>query len=780
MIDANTAFKTHSAALHIVYYYIRHRPAYFWVVLPILWSFILFKLHIISETQFVSKRWRFLRRKPLTSAEWQKLRRSLQLRAQFKYAADITVADQIPEFLLALLLSDSKLRPAGAAIDLNGEIAHITPIANRYAQAGQAVRIVSPDFYRHYLTHMADRQQVRIFDVNREFSSYHKYQAQQLLWHLRNLAIIAVAAVIITVIALYIAYNDYGSDYVMDILHIKRLMFVNVIPVFGLMAFVYFITNSTAWAVGLGGLPFPILALVNFFMLEYRSFPLEFPDLFLAGEAGDMGKRYSYVPPKLYALMLIGIVILGIICHYFLKSPRRGFGWRLIWSVVTLATIVVGTRSFYLDDDEFTSIIKITHGNIWDETNRYATNGFVYAFMNTLNKGQVQAPKGYSAAAAKKDLAQYKSSNIPDSKKINVITIQLEAFQDFSKWKQIDIDPSVYAGLHEVEKEASSGELSTTIFGGGTVDTERKVLTGYTALPSLRSDTNAFTYYFRQQAYNTYFAHAGYAWFYNRQNIDKYLGFPENLFKENYYDANVSKASIVPDTLVFNDLYKHFQQKTKNGKYLFNQTVTYQNHGPYSSNFSGTPLVKWQAGYNKSDYAIINNYLTGVKQTSDALLALVNKFKNSKKPVVLSFWGDHNPWGGLNNSTYKMLGINLDQGTEEGINNFYNTPYVIYANAAAKKRLNTQFKTQGATISPMYILPTIFQHAGWQGSQYMQAVSKIQQTIPVFGLNKDMYKGKFTAPTDLPADVQKQIQQFLITQYYVQTNFKGEARDFTK
>jgi hypothetical protein len=43
-----------------------------------------------------------------------------------------------------------------------------------------------------------------------------------------------------------------------------------------------------------------------------------------------------------------------------------------------------------------------------------------------------------------------------------------------------------------------------------------------------------------------------------------------------------------------------------------------------------------------------------------------------------------------------------------------------------------------------------------------------------------MYKGKFTAPTDLPADVQKQIQQFLITQYYVQTNFKGEARDFTK
>lgn len=780
MIDANTAFNTRSAALQIMRYYIRRRPAYFWIVFPILWAFILFKLHIIAETQYVAKRWHFLQRKPLTSDDWQNLRRKLPLRPQFKYAADITVADQIPQFLLALLLNDSKLRPAGCAIDENGKIGKITPIADRYAHGAKAGRIVSPDFYRHYLRHLDGRENVRIFDVNREFSSYRKYQAQQLLWHLRNIAVIAVAAVLVTAIAVFIAYYKYGESYVLDVFTIKRLMFVNVIPVFGIMALVYFITNSTAWAIGLGGLPFPILAIVNFFMLEYRSFPLEFPDLFLAGEAGDMGKRYSYIPPKLYALMLVGIVVLGIICHYFLKSPRRGFGWRFIWSAITVVAIVAGTKSFYLDDDEFTSIIKITHGNIWDETNRYATNGFVYAFMNTLNKGQVQAPKGYTEASAKKDLAQYKNTNIPDSKKINVITIQLEAFQDFSKWKQIGIDPSVYAGLHEVEKEASSGELSTTIFGGGTINTERKVLTGYTTLPSLRSNTNAFTYYFRQQGYNTYFAHAGYAWFYNRQNIDKYLGFPETLFKENYYNDNVSKASIIPDSLVFNDLYKHFEQKTKNGKYLFNQTVTYQNHGPYPTTFSGTPLVKWQSGYNKSDYAIINNYLTGVKKTSDSLLALVNKFKNSKKPVVLSFWGDHNPWGGLNNSTYKMLGINLDQGTQEGINNFYDTPYVIYANAAAKKRLSTQFQTKGATMSPMYVLPTIFQHAGWQGSQYMQAVSKMQQTIPVFGLNKDMYKGKFTGASDLPADVQKQIQQFLITQYYVQTNFKGEARDFTK
>lgn len=779
MIDANTAFNTRSAALQIMRYYIRRRPAYFWIVFPILWSFILFKVHIISEEQYITKRWRFLQRKPLTDAQWQGLTHKLPLRPQFKYAANLTVADQIPQFLLELLLKGSGLSPAGCAIAEDGTASNITPIVARYANA-TSDRLVSPDFYRHYLRHMTDKTQIRIFDVNREFASYRQYQTQQLLWHLRNMAVIAIAAVVVALIAVFIAYNKYGQDYVLDLFSIKRLLLANVLPVFGIMALVYFMTNSTAWAIGLGGLPFPILALINFFMLEYRAFPLEFPDLFLAGEAGDMGKRYSYVPPKLYALMIISIVLFGIICHFFLKSPRRGFGWRFAWSLITVVAIVAGTKSFYLNDTEFGDIIKITHGNIWDKTNRYATNGFVYAFMNTLNKGQVQAPTGYTAAAAKQDLGQYKTKNIPDNKKISVVSIQLEAFQDFSKWKQIDIDPSVYAGLHKVEQEASSGELSTTIFGGGTIDTERKMLTGYTTLPSLRSDTNSFTYYFRQQGFNTYFAHAGYAWFYNRQNIDRYLGFPENLFKENYYNDNVSRAPIVPDDRVFNDLYKHFQEKTKNGKSLFTQTVTYQNHGPYATTFSGTPLVKWQSGYNKSDYAIINNYLTGVKKTSDALLALMNKFKNSKKPVILTFWGDHNPWGGLNNSTYKMLNINLDQGTQEGLTNFYNTPYVIYANDAAKARLKTQFATNAATISPMYILPTIFQHAGWQGSQYMQVVSKMQKTIPVFGRNKDLYQGKFSAETALPTRVQNQIKQFLTTQYYVQTNFKGEARDFTK
>lgn len=780
MINANTAFKTGSANNAILRYYLARRPVYFWVVFPILWAYILFKFHVIDEPTYVARRWAFLRHRPLSPMAWAGLSRHLPLRDRFRYAKDITVVDQIPQFLLDLLVKDSALTASGVNIDERGQAGTITPLADRFLPEDGAPALVSPDGYRMYLKKSPIKSRLRFFDVNREFGSYAKYQITQLFWHIRNLAFIFASAVVVAGMSLYIAYYEYNELYVEDILRVRPLILPNLLPVFAVMVLVYFITNRTSWAIGLGGMPFPILALVNFFMLKYRSFPLEYPDLFLAGEAGNMRKRYSYIPPRLYVRFLVLIVVIGVLAHFFLKSPRRGFLWRAVLSIATVVTMVLGVQRFYLNDTKFSQIAPISHGNVWDKTNRYATNGFIYSFLNTLNKGEVLPPKGYDAAKAKANLKQYKDHNIPDNKKINVITIQLEAFQDFSKWSQIKIDPSVYAGLHQVEKMASSGELSTTIFGGGTVDTERKVLTGYSVLPNLRQNTNAFPYYFRQQGYNTYFAHAGYAWFYNRQNIDRYLGFPENLFKENYYNAHVSPASVVPDSKVFDDLYKHFEAKTKNGKYLFNQTVTYQNHGPYNTTYEGQPLVEWQDGYNKADYAIINNYLTGVKQTSDALLALVNKFKNSDKPVVLSFWGDHNPWGGANNSTYKMLGINLDQGTQDGFRNFFNTPYVVYANDAAKKRLKTQFPAQAPTISPMYLLPNIFKHAGWQGNQYMQVLNKMEKTIPVFGLSKDLYRGQFVGEDTLPADVKKQIEQFKITQFYMQTVFKGTQRDLSR
>ncbi|KMO64684.1 hypothetical protein PZ02_01495, partial [Lacticaseibacillus rhamnosus] len=114
-------------------------------------------------------------------------------------------------------------------------------------------------------------------------------------------------------------------------------------------------------------------------------------------------------------------------------------------------------------------------------------------------------------------------------------------------------------------------------------------------------------------------------------------------------------------------------------------------------------------------------------------LELKDQLDQLDQPVVLAFWGDHNPWGGDKNSTYKMLGVNLKQSTREGYENYYNTPYVMWSNQAAKKLMAKDFSGQGQTMSPMFVLPEIFSHVGWKGSQYMQVLQDLEAQVPVFG-----------------------------------------------
>ena len=175
------------------------------------------------------------------------------------------------------------------------------------------------------------------------------------------------------------------------------------------------------------------------------------------------------------------------------------------------------------------------------------------------------------------------------------------------------------------------------------------------------------------------------------------------------------------------------QSKTvKDGEKYFNFSVTYQNHGPYdTTNFSPTNYVVKKDGYTDEGHAIFNNYLSGIHKTDLAIKELWNYVDNSKEPIVLILFGDHNPWLGDNNSVYEMLGISLDLETVDGGKNYYETPYVIYANKVAKKALGKDVKGKGDTISPMFLMQEYFEVAGLEGSQYIKYLKDLRDTYNV-------------------------------------------------
>src|SRR5690606_28025931 len=89
--------------------------------------------------------------------------------------------------------------------------------------------------------------------------------------------------------------------------------------------------------------------------------------------------------------------------------------------------------------------------------------------------------------------------------------------------------------FHEIKREAIHGWLVTNIFAADTIKTEREFLTGYSSHPRYLKNTNSFVWYFREQGYRTEAMHPIYGWFYNRRNVNEYLGFNSFHYYENKY-----------------------------------------------------------------------------------------------------------------------------------------------------------------------------------------------------------------------------------------------------
>ncbi|MGL5898978.1 MAG: hypothetical protein ACRCZW_04830, partial [Lactobacillaceae bacterium] len=78
------------------------------------------------------------------------------------------------------------------------------------------------------------------------------------------------------------------------------------------------------------------------------------------------------------------------------------------------------------------------------------------------------------------------------------------------------------------------------------------------------------------------------------------------------------------------------------------------------------------------------------------------------------------------------------------------------------------FNGIGPNISPMYILPTMFEHIGIKGSSYMQMLLKMKNDVQVFGYEAYIHQDKLLRK--LPRSLQKEVNQLEKVVYYLKTN----------
>lgn len=539
---------------------------------------------------------------------------------------------------------------------------------------------------------------------------------------------------------------------------------LNILPVVLLILLLYCLVGRAWIAFLVGSVPVMLASVGNYFKIVCRDDPFMFADVPDITTALGISERYDLSMNWRLGFCLFCMVFGTLFLFFFVRGRVRP-RWRLALGAVILLSIIPLVGVYTSDDVYDNKTQNYEYADQWAAPQVFLTRGFVYPFLYSIKEAFPEPPQGYSEEAALEILESYTPQDIPEDKKVNVIGIQLEAFNDLERLGITGIAPEVYEKYHALEAESYTGNLITNIFAGGTVRTERAFLTGDVTLEDFRRDTGSYVWYFKDQGYHAEGIHPYHDYYYNRKNVNSYLGFDQYWFFQNRYDE-INDGHIAMDDVLFPDLLQFYQNRDKDTPY-FNFTVTYQGHGPYATDALEGTDGWWDGTYSdESTYYILNNYLDSVQETAGQLWDFIQALREDEDPVVVVVFGDHNPWLGYSNSAYHDLGVNLDTSTEEGFYNYYGTRYLIWANDAAKETLNNDFTGEGPDVSPCFLMNVLFEQCGWgSGSAYMQLTGEVMEQIPV--INTDgFYVENGQVTTALSDTAQELFSRLEIAQFY--------------
>lgn len=620
----------------------------------------------------------------------------------------------------------------------------------------------------------------KIIFYNRETGS----RPHLALHWLVNLAYIVLWSLGVGLISLYFGKVNYGRELFYSYFQHAGLFLLNILPVLAVAVFFLLLCNRV-WPAVLGsGLIITVLALINHFKLMFRDDPLLASDVRYFAEAAQISSRYDVTLTPLILAAFAVILAASVFAFFFMRARFYRPLPRLI-SAAAFIAVCLGlyfgaytSEKVYRDTANLEVSFSTGHKmSQWNATDQYCCRGFLYPLLHSTVSTAVSKPDGYTKENAQAALNEHGDADIPEEKKVNFISIMLEAYCDFSAYDGIfsfETDPYEY--FHELQSQSVTGTLVTNIFAAGTIDTERCYITGSTELYEYRGAADSYARYFDGQGYFTEFCHPCYGWFYNRQNVMEYLGFESTHFFEDRYELPADWG-IMRDDRFFPDLAVLFDEAIEAGKPYFNFSVSYQNHGPYPSDSLFDPETEYvpRGTLSEESYNILNNYFWNIKGTNDYLRDLVTHLEESREPVVLVLFGDHKPWLGDNSSVYAELGIDISRTSDESFYNYYCTEYTIWANSAAKSVLGNDFRGDGGDFSPCFLMMKVFDLCGYTGTGYMQSLRELYAA----GVDVVNISGRFRengALTDKLSDgAQPLLDKVLWMQYYRMHDWAKEA-----
>lgn len=581
-----------------------------------------------------------------------------------------------------------------------------------------------------------------------------------------DLLLLTILAFALTLISFLFVEPDMDRELFIKFINNKAIFKYNFLPILAFLYLLYFLTGRFWLAFFIGSTAIILMGVTNASKIFYREETFNMLDMTLIYEAMNMVDHDFAIQWPNWIWFAAGLILFISIC-YMLARNFKVRGW-MRWIGLALSLAFAFFVFKVTTDNEIYAQTKVEGFSPWVDVENEKARGMIYSFMHSYNAISISKPDGYDEDFAKNAWEKYEDADIPADKKINIIAIMFESYNDFSKLG-VDFNKYPYEAYDEIKDASISGSLIVHVFGGGTINTERTFLTGVYGQPRYNRKVNSYAWYLKSQGYNTVSMHPHLGVFYNRKNVNRYLGFDDFFYDENYFDEVWGKSYYMPDKELFKHILKDYKDNKKTGKPYFNMTVTMQNHGPYNADYNVPAYIKPDFSVDEKAIKETNVYFDGIKSSSEAFRDLLDKLKDDDEPVMVIAFGDHNPFLGQDDVGFEAMGVDVDPKTWRGYVNRYRTPYVIWANDKAKEVTRNEFVGEGPTLSPQYLMGYAFDQMGLEGPKTMQIKRNEFPDISVFNTSYTK-KGSDLIPT-VTDKIKPTMHKLLSVDYYTNTHF---------
>ena len=502
---------------------------------------------------------------------------------------------------------------------------------------------------------------------------------------------------------------------------------------------------------------FAIYGLANYFVLNFRSVPIQPWDLLSIGTAASVAGNYDYTLDRQALLVVLGFLFL-LILEFFCRFTLKKGTWKLRLPMAATLVVMLGAFGLMFHSDEIVEQKLRLYNKLFTPTTISYKNGTALAFVMELRYLSVDKPAGYNADTAAQELAALEEESMSEPAMAgagsdegefpNIIVIMDEAFSDPAILGDFTVNQDYMPFVHSLLEGADntiSGWLNVSVLGGNTANTEFEYLTGNTMafLPQgsipyqqyIKAETPSLASHLAGLGYQTVAMHPYNASGWDRDTVYPAMGFSEMYFLPDFENP-VKVRNYVSDQSDFEKIIEIYENKGDNPLFLFN--VTMQNHSSYTESFDNfDPQIEVEGGSQT-----LNNYLSLLSLSDEALGELVSYFEGQEEDTVIVFFGDHQTTNSVIEPILKLNGKSSSTLTEEEQADRYKVPFFIWANFDIEEETDVE-------TSANYLAARTLEAAGVPLDGYFTWLSGFSETVPVISANHvTLADGTFTNADD--------------------------------